>query len=193
MIKKIATKIRYPKLYLLLISIFLGILIYRDENNFHFHTILDQLGYLGTFLAGMFFVYGFTVGPAVAMLFLAAQKQNFLLAGIAGSAGAFAGSFIVFQALKISYEEEVQRLIQNPLFKVFLSFFEKYFPNFARKYFLPILLEFSLPLPYQMNLLPLWSMLPEEFPCQFFLLWLSFLILLVFLFFLAIGRILERY
>jgi len=139
MIKKIVTKIRYPKLYLLLISIFMGILIYNDDNNFHFHAILDKLGYLGTFLAGMFFVYGFTVGPAIAVLFLAAQNQNLFWAGIAGSAGALMGSFVVFQALKISYEEEVQRLTQNTLFKKFYHFFEKYFPDFARKYFLPIL------------------------------------------------------
>ncbi len=117
----------------------MGVLIYRDENNFHFHLFLDHLGYLGTFLAGMLFVYGFTVGPAVAMLFLAAQEQNFLLAGIAGSAGAFLGSFFVFKFLKISYEEEVQRLTQSPLFKIFLSFFEKNLPSFVRKYFLPIL------------------------------------------------------
>lgn len=193
MIKKIATKIRYPKLYLLLISIFLGILIYRDENNFHFHTILDQLGYLGTFLAGMFFVYGFTVGPAVAMLFLAAQKQNFLLAGIAGSAGAFAGSFIVFQALKISYEEEVQRLIQNPLFKVFLSFFEKYFPNFARKYFLPILAGIfsATPLPDEFVAALVYASRGISLPVfsfvAFFFNTFGIFVLL------AIGRILERY
>jgi len=193
MIKKIITKIRYPKLYLLLISIFLGILIYRDENNFHFHAILDQLGYLGTFLAGMFFVYGFTVGPAVAVLFLAAQKQNFLLAGIAGSAGAFVGSFVVFQALKISYEEEVQRLTQNPLFKIFLSFFEKYFPNFARKYFLPILAGIfsATPLPDEFVAALVYASRGISLPIfsfvAFFFNTFGIFILL------AIGRLLEKY
>ena len=130
--------IRYPRLLLLGISIIWGILIYKDENNFNFHLILDKLGYFGTFLAGAFFSHGFTLGPAVSTLLLASQNQNILIAGIVGTFGASIGSYIVFNSIKISYDEEVRSLSEYRLYKLIIDKLDKYTPLFVRRYILPM-------------------------------------------------------
>jgi hypothetical protein len=148
-LKRLFSKVKYPKILLLAISIFIGYLIYKDENNFHFHIILQQLGYLGTFLAGVFFVYGFTTGPAVASLLIIANMQNFWLAGITATAGVIVGNFLVFRALKISIATELDELSRNKLLQWTIKKVKKYIPSFARIYILPAFAGFiaATPLP----------------------------------------------
>ncbi|MFW5885385.1 MAG: hypothetical protein ACOCUF_04125 [Patescibacteria group bacterium] len=130
-------------------SIFFGYLIYKDDNNFHFHAILQQLGYLGTFLAGVFFVYGFTTGPSVASLLIIANMQNFWIAGIVATAGVIVGNFLVFRALKISIATELDELSRNKLLQWTIQKVKKYIPSFARIYILPAFAGFisATPLP----------------------------------------------
>ncbi len=137
-LKKILFRIKYPKLLLLAASILLGYLIYNDENNFHFHAILDHLGYFGTFIAGVLFSHGFTVGPAVAMLFLASGSQNVILAGIIATIGSFFGTYFVFQSLKISFEKEVNDLSSHPLYQWIIAKLDQITPMFFRSYVLPV-------------------------------------------------------
>jgi hypothetical protein len=130
--------IRYPRLVLLGVSIFLGILIYKDDNNFHFHIILDKLGYFGTFIAGAFFSHGFTLGPAVSALFIASKTQNILFAGIIATFGAFVGNYIVFNSIRISYDEEVRSLSEYRLYQWVIGKLDRYTPLFVRRYILPM-------------------------------------------------------
>ncbi|MDZ7611824.1 MAG: hypothetical protein U5L10_03615 [Candidatus Moranbacteria bacterium] len=148
-LRKLIPKIKYPKLILLALSIFLGYLIYKDENNFHFHAVLQHLGYLGTFLAGLFFVYGFTTGPAVASLLIISNFQNFWLAGVTATLGVIVGNFIVFRAMKISVGNELDELSRNRLLSWAITKTEKHIPSFARIYILPAFAGFiaATPLP----------------------------------------------
>ena len=41
-----------------------------------FHNFLLSLGYFGTFLAGVFFTYGFTAAPATVILLILSNEQN---------------------------------------------------------------------------------------------------------------------
>jgi len=50
---KILARLRYPKLFLLILSIVFGFLIYFDQNNFHFHELINQSGYWGIFIGGI--------------------------------------------------------------------------------------------------------------------------------------------
>lgn len=149
MLKKILLKIKYPKLILLAISIFVAYLIYKDENNFHFHAYINSFGYFGTFLVGVIFVYGFTAAPAVAMLLIIGQTQNFWLAGMVATLGTWIGQIIVFKALKISVENELDALMQNSFFRWFFDKISRHIPNFVQVYILPALAGFiaATPLP----------------------------------------------
>ena len=138
LLKKIAFRIKYPKLLLLSTSIFLGYLIFKDENNFHFHAALDRLGLLGTFLAGMFFSHGFTAGPAVAALLLISEKQNFLVSGIVATIGSLFGNYFIFKTLKISFEKEVYDISSHPLYKWLIGKLDRFTPMFVRSYVLPV-------------------------------------------------------
>lgn len=148
-IKSLVRKIKYPKLILLILSIFIGYLIYKDGNNFHFHQILNHLGYFATFIAGFFFVYGFTTGPSIAILLIISPLQNFWLASSSAFAGAFLGNLLVFRAMRISVAGELNDLSQNKLVKIIIEKLEKYTPLFIRKYILPALAGFiaATPLP----------------------------------------------
>lgn len=148
MLKRLFVKIRYPKLILLAVSLVIGYLIYTDYNHYVV-IILEKTGYIGTFLAGMFFVYGFTTGPAAAVLLISAKIQNFWLAGLAATAGSILGNFIVFKALKISLENELGHLAHSRFFRWINSSIKKHTPFFIRKYIFPALAGFisATPLP----------------------------------------------
>ncbi|MEA2006634.1 MAG: hypothetical protein U9O20_00520 [Patescibacteria group bacterium] len=137
-LKRIAFRIKYPKLLLLTVSIFLGYLIFKDENNFHFHAVLDRLGYVGTFLAGMFFSHGFTTGPAVATLLLISEKQNFFVSGVIATVGSLFGNYFIFKTLKISFEKEVYDISSHPLYKWVIGILDRFTPMFVRSYVLPV-------------------------------------------------------
>ena len=146
--KTLIRKVKYPKLILLILSIFIGYLIYKDGNDFHFHDILIKLGYLGTFIAGFFFVYGFTTAISVASLLILSPMQNFWLAGCVAFAGAFIGNLIVFRAMRISVAGELDDLSRNRLMKIIIEKLEKYTPRFIRKYILPALAGFIAATPF---------------------------------------------
>jgi len=142
-------KIRYPKFILLILSVFIGYLIYQDGNNFNFHEFFQSLGYFGTFIAGFFFVYGFTTAPSVAVLLIISPTQNFWLAGLVAMLGGIAGNVIVFRSMRVSVAGELSNLSGNKLLKVVIKKLDKHMPDFVRSYILPALAGFiaATPIP----------------------------------------------
>lgn len=134
---------------MLVLSIFIGYLIYKDGNNFYFHQILKQLGYLGTFIAGFFFVYGFTASASIASMLVLSPFQNFWLASFTALAGAIIGNFFVFRFMRISITNELNDLSKNKLLKITIAKLENYTPFFVRSYILPAFAGFiaATPLP----------------------------------------------
>jgi hypothetical protein len=149
MLKKILLKIKYPKLALLTLSIFIGYLIYTDENNFYFHNLLGKTGYWGIFISGIFLVYGFTTGPAVAALLIASPMKNFWLTALIALGGSLVGNFIVFKTLKISIETELDDLAKNSLYLWIKKRISHHIPSFVYGYIFPALAGFisATPLP----------------------------------------------
>ncbi len=147
--KILLKKIRYPKLILLILSIFIGYLIYKDGNNFYFHQILKQLDYLGTFIAGFFFVYGFTTSASIASMLVLSPFQNFWLASFTALTGAMVGNFFVFRFMRISITNELDDLSKNKLLKITISKLRNYTPFFVRSYIIPAFAGFiaATPLP----------------------------------------------
>ena len=105
---------------------------------------VGELGYLGAFIVGIFFVSTFTVAPAALILFnLAEQLSAWEVAVLAGF-GAMLGDFVIFKFLKDKVFVELRPLFQHfgrPYSKVLFKS-----PHFA--WLLPLLGAFVIASPF---------------------------------------------
>lgn len=69
---------------------------------------ISKLGYVGSFIAGIFFVSTFTVAPAGVVLFKLAQIYNPILVALSAGVGAVIGDYVIFRFLKDSVFEEIK-------------------------------------------------------------------------------------
>ena len=147
-LSRLAFRVKYPKLILFGFSIFLGILIYTDENNFHFHLLIQKLGFVAIFLAGAFFSHGLTLGPAVATLLLIGKTEPIFMTGVIAIIGLTVGNFLIFQYLRVSYTEEIDHASQTKLFLWIVRQLDRFTPRFIRKYVLPVFAGVASALPF---------------------------------------------
>lgn len=133
-------KIKYPKLLLLLITIIVAIAIFYEGRNYApFHDFLVSLGYIGTFLGGIFYAYGFTAAPATAVLLVLAKEQNLILAVLIGGLGAVLSDFIIFSFIRHSFIDEINKLKKEKIMKniskngkhIFGRYYKHIFPIFS--------------------------------------------------------------
>ncbi len=138
LIKKIFLKLRYPKLFLLAISIYVGFLIYQNSPIFAFRPLLKELNYGGTFLGGIGLAHGFTLGPAVSILLINSPHQNIFLASLVALSGAIIGNYLTFFFLRITYTDEIERLANSTFYLFIRKKIGKLIPPFVRSHILPI-------------------------------------------------------
>ena len=86
-------------------------------------SIIGNFGYIGAFIAGIFFVSIFTVAPAAVVLFFLAETLNpFIVALFAGS-GAVIGDYLIFRFLRDRVFDELKPIFLknggNMLVKLF--------------------------------------------------------------------------
>lgn len=136
---------KYPKLLLLIITFLFAYLIFKERTYVPFHDFIISTGYTGTFLAGMFFAYGFTSAPATAILLILANDQNILFAGLIGGLGALIGDLLIFNLIRHSFSYELRKLSKEKIVK----YIGNKTPNFFKKYLTPVLAGFIIasPLP----------------------------------------------
>jgi len=86
------------------------VLFYFADNAFVKDTIhaIGSLGFLGVFIAGIFFVSTFTVAPASVVLFYFAKDLDLLGVVIFAGLGAMLGDYIIFRFLKDRVFEELK-------------------------------------------------------------------------------------
>lgn len=100
---------KYPKLILFLLCT-LG--AYYLFNNELFTSLITNLGsykYLGEFIGGLLFSFGFTTPFAIA-IFLKLNPNSILLASLIGGVGALIADLIIFKFIKFSFEDEFRKL-----------------------------------------------------------------------------------
>lgn len=143
--KKILSKIKYPKLLLLIFTFIVAYLIFTGKDFSPFHELLLSLGYFGTFLSGIFFAYGFTAAPATAILLILSNEQNIFFAGFIAGFGALIGDLIIFKFIRYSFMDEIKKLSRQKT----LNNFNNKIPSLLKKYFIPVLAGFIIasPLP----------------------------------------------
>jgi len=76
-------------------------------------TSIGNLGYLGAFLTGIFFVSTFTVAPASVVLFHLAKEFPPIEIAIFAGLGAVLGDYIIFRFLKDRVFEEIKPLFMK--------------------------------------------------------------------------------
>lgn len=72
------------------------------------NAALIDLGYLGSFLAGMLYSYAFTAAPATFMLLMLGGKQSIMLAGLVAGAGALLSDLLIFHFMRRGFSDEAE-------------------------------------------------------------------------------------
>ncbi len=136
---------KYPKFLLLFITFLIAYLLFNGRTNPKFHVFIVSLGFLGTFLTGILFTYGFTAAPATAIFLILAKEQNILLAGLIGGLGALLGDLFIFNFIRYSFNDEVKKLYREKL----IVYANHKTPSFLKRYLLPVVAGFIIasPLP----------------------------------------------
>jgi len=144
-INKLLRKIKYPKFILLALTFLVAYLILGSSSLDPLRETISSLGYLGTFIAGILFAYGFTAAPATAILLILADEQSIYLSAVIAGLGALAGDLIIFNLVKESFADEIERLSKEKI----LTFLHLKTPSIIKKYFLPVFAGFIIasPLP----------------------------------------------
>lgn len=147
---KNSLRIKYPKLLLLLLTFVTAYILFSGRTYTPFHNLLISLGYFGTFLSGIFFVYGFTAAPATAILLILAKEQNILLAGFIAGFGALLGDLIIFKFIRKTFADELEELSKGKI----MNTINDNTPNLLRKYLAPVLAGFIIasPLPDEIGI-----------------------------------------
>jgi hypothetical protein len=102
-------KIKYPKLFLLILIIIFSYWLFSKQEISNFIKNLGSLGYIGVFISGMLFSFGFTA-PIATGFFLVIEKQNIILSAIIGGFGAMLSDLLIFRFIKISFKDEFKKL-----------------------------------------------------------------------------------
>jgi hypothetical protein len=141
----IASKIRYPKLTLLAFTFVIAYFMFQEKDFLHLTGLTTSTGHLGIFIAGVFFAYGFTAAPAMAVMLILAKGQNILFAGLLGGFGAMVGDLIIFDFLRFSFADEIKLLSKE----MWVRALHESLHGTVRKYLIPVLagLIIASPLP----------------------------------------------
>ena len=150
--KKIFSRLKYPKLLVLILTFILAYVIFSQWNSLPFHEEILSLGYFGIFLAGGFYAYGFTAAPATAVLLSLSKFQNLLLAGLIGGFGALIGDLIIFFFIRYQLSDEIKSLSKTKIAK-FINKEEKIIFGHFKKYVLAAFSGFIIasPLPTEIG------------------------------------------
>ena len=141
----IMPKLKYPKFLLLMLTFAVAYFIFNGKDFLPFHGWLLSLGYVGTFLAGLMFSYGFTAAPATSIFLILAKEQNIFLACIIGGFGALIADLLIFKIIRQSFADEIRKLKKEKL----VNAINHAIPGTLKRYILPVFAGFviSSPLP----------------------------------------------
>ena len=98
------------------LTIILAYYIFSQPAITAFFSTLGHLSYPGIFIAGLLFSFGFTTPFAIG-LFIAINPSNIYLAAILGGFGALISDLLIFSIIKISFQDEFERLEKTKFFK----------------------------------------------------------------------------
>ena len=136
---------KYPKFLLLFITFLIAYLLFYGRGYVPFHEFVGSWGYIGIFIAGILFTYGFTAAPATAVFLISAPTQNIYLASLIGGFGALIGDLFIFSFIRHSFADEIRKLSKEKV----VNYFNGKLPGLLKKYLIPVAAGFVIasPLP----------------------------------------------
>jgi len=143
-------RIKYPKILFFLLTIVLAYFIFKGRDFPIFSSILSQLGYLGTFLSGMLYTSGFTSAPATSLFLILGKQQNIYLASLIGGLGSMIVDILIFQTIRLSFKDEIEKLEKEKIVKLFFH----NIPFVIKKNLAPVIgfIIISSPLPDELGI-----------------------------------------
>lgn len=109
-------KFKYPKLTILVSLIVFAYAIFKNPLVGSFFQNLGDLSYLGIFIGGLLFSFGFTTPFAIG-IFLTSSPSNILIASLLGGFGAMLSDLFIYKIIKITFMDEFNKLKKTPYFK----------------------------------------------------------------------------
>ncbi len=143
-------KLKYPRLVLLILTFIAAYFIYIEKINIPFFNFIPKIGFIGAFIAGLFFPFGFTAAPATALLLLIAKEQNIIYATISASIGALISNLLIFYFVRISLDNEIKKISKKNIFKII----NNSIPRMIRNFIIPVIASFIIasPLPNEIGI-----------------------------------------
>ena len=86
------------------LSVLIAIILAKTDVFADLIASVRELRFIGSFVAGVFFISVFTVAPASVMLFEIAQTTPVWEVAVLGGMGAVAGDFIIFSFVNLAYD-----------------------------------------------------------------------------------------
>lgn len=112
-------RIRYPKMLLLGIMVFLAYGLFQEESVQEYFHGLKEYGYASAFAGGALFAVGFGAPFGVAILVTIADEVNILLAGLLGGLGALLSDYLIFKFIKVTFNDEIMRFRNSKAYTLF--------------------------------------------------------------------------
>lgn len=100
-------KPKHPKIILLIATIILSYLLFKQPVVSEFLAKMGSLSYLGVFIAGFLFSFGFSAAFAVGF-FAVLNPSNIWLAVVIGGIGSVIADLLLFNLIKSSFDDEIK-------------------------------------------------------------------------------------
>lgn len=122
-------KWKYKNLTIVFFSIVLTIILYKSASFHSFLLHLGNLGYIGAFIAGIFFVWTFTAATGALILLILAETLLPIEIGLIAGLGAVVGDLLIFRLVKDNLAGEVEDIYNHVDHKKHLKklFHSRYF------------------------------------------------------------------
>ncbi|MEK6945565.1 MAG: hypothetical protein AABW63_02120 [Nanoarchaeota archaeon] len=140
----------YPKLLTLLFLSIAAYFIFRYSGITSYLNNLNELSYLGVFIAGLLFSFGFSTPFAVGF-FLTIHPDNIFLTFFIGAVGALISDLLILNLTKFSFMDEFEELEETKLFHHIKK-------SFSNKH----ILKLKIYLQYLVGAIIIASPLPDE-------------------------------
>lgn len=103
---------RFPNLTLLFISLLVTIFLLTNGYLEQLTISLGDLGYVGVFISGIFFISTFTVAPAAAVLFELGKNLDPYFVAVIGGLGAALGDYLAYKFIRDRLLEELSPILR---------------------------------------------------------------------------------
>lgn len=113
-------RFKYPKILFLVLTVVASYFIFSNGDIAQKIQSLGDIGYIGIYVAGLCFSFGFTTAFGIGY-FITAEPNSLLLATVIGGLGALTGDLIIFKIVKASFMDEFERLQKTKSFRFFIK------------------------------------------------------------------------